>query len=194
MKNNAAIIVVGAGIVGVLQAYSLWKRGFNVLVLDGATAPGMEVSYANAGQLSFGYSGPWATPGLIKKLPDMLTNPSGPLRIRPDLSIEGFYRQATWLLSFSLNTRKKNFECNKRRILNLSKYSAKYFTQLSAEIGIEFSNQAEGTLQLFRDRRLFETAVKNDVDPLRKASVSVKVLDADGCVSQEPALAKIHGK
>ncbi|MBK8185140.1 MAG: D-amino acid dehydrogenase [Candidatus Competibacteraceae bacterium] len=192
MKNHADIIIVGAGIIGVLQAYALQKRGLDILVIDSATGPGMEVSYANAGQLSFGYSGPWATPGLLKKLPDMLANPATPLRIRPDWSMEGLYRQLQWLYWFTLNTSRKNFERNKRRILNLSKYSAKYSRQLLAETGIEFSNRSLGTLQLFRDQRLFDTASNNDVEPLRKADVAVQVLDAEGCIKQEPALARIH--
>ena len=91
-------IVIGAGIVGVTTASLLRQRGVSVTVLEAAPGPALETSFANAGELSFGYSGPWATPGLFTKVPGMLSDRNGPLRYTPDLSSwDGLSWQARWL-------------------------------------------------------------------------------------------------
>ena len=61
------VIVLGAGIIGVTTAYQLAKAGHEVTVVDRQPAAGMETSFANAGQLSYGYSSPWAGPGIPVK-------------------------------------------------------------------------------------------------------------------------------
>ena len=54
------IVVLGSGIIGVTTAYYLGRSGHEVVVVDRQTAAGMETSFANAGQVSPGYSAPWA--------------------------------------------------------------------------------------------------------------------------------------
>ena len=49
--NQADIVVVGAGIIGVACALQLARQGRQVLVVD-AQAPGMGASYGNAGHLA----------------------------------------------------------------------------------------------------------------------------------------------
>ena len=61
------VIVLGSGVVGVTSAWYLAKAGHEVTVLERQSAPGMETSFANAGQLSYGYSAPWAGPGIPVK-------------------------------------------------------------------------------------------------------------------------------
>ena len=53
---------MGAGVVGVTTAYYLAKRGAEVVVIDRQFGPGLETSYANAGQLSYGMTSRWAAP------------------------------------------------------------------------------------------------------------------------------------
>ena len=57
------IIVLGSGVIGVTSAYYLAKAGHEVTVVDRQSAAGMETSFANAGEVSPGYSAPWAGPG-----------------------------------------------------------------------------------------------------------------------------------
>jgi len=48
------VVVMGAGVIGVTTAYYLAKGGAEVTVLDRQIGPGLETSYANAGELSYG--------------------------------------------------------------------------------------------------------------------------------------------
>ena len=58
------ILVLGSGVVGVTSAWYLAKAGHDVTVVDRQPEAGMETSFANAGQVSPGYSAPWAGPGV----------------------------------------------------------------------------------------------------------------------------------
>ena len=48
------VLVLGSGVVGVASAYYLAKQGMEVTVIDRQPAPGLETSFANAGQISPG--------------------------------------------------------------------------------------------------------------------------------------------
>ena len=56
------IIILGAGISGISSAWYLAQAGHEVSVIDRAAGPALETSYANAGQLSYSYTTPWARP------------------------------------------------------------------------------------------------------------------------------------
>lgn len=56
------VIVLGSGVIGTTTAYYLARAGAEVTVLDRQAGPAQETSFANAGQVSPGYSTPWAAP------------------------------------------------------------------------------------------------------------------------------------
>src|SRR5712672_1447473 len=59
-----AIVVVGAGIVGVCTAWHLLRRGADVTLID-RDDPGLGCSHGNAGALSCGSLAPLAMPGVM---------------------------------------------------------------------------------------------------------------------------------
>ena len=54
------VLILGSGVIGVSTAYYLAKSGHEVIVVDRRDGPGLETSYGNAGEVSPGYSPPWA--------------------------------------------------------------------------------------------------------------------------------------
>ena len=77
------ILILGSGVVGVASAYYLAKAGHEVTVLDRQPAAGLETSFANAGQVSPGYSAPWAAPGIPVKAMKWLMMRHRPLVLWP---------------------------------------------------------------------------------------------------------------
>ena len=77
------VIVLGAGVIGVTTAYYLAREGAEVRVLDRQAGPGMETSFANAGELSYGMTSPWAAPGIPAKAVKWLFMRHRPLFIWP---------------------------------------------------------------------------------------------------------------
>ena len=50
------IVILGAGVIGVTQAWYLARAGHEVTVIDRQSGPALETSFANAGEISPGYS------------------------------------------------------------------------------------------------------------------------------------------
>ncbi len=61
------VIVLGAGVIGTTTAFYLARAGAQVTVIDRQPSAANETSFANAGQVSPGYSTPWAAPGIPLK-------------------------------------------------------------------------------------------------------------------------------
>lgn len=81
------VLVLGAGVAGVSSAWYLAEAGHEVTVIDRAKGVAMETSFANAGQLSYGYTTPWAAPGIPTKALKWLFKSHPPLLFRPDGSL-----------------------------------------------------------------------------------------------------------
>ncbi|WP_170559995.1 NAD(P)/FAD-dependent oxidoreductase [Ruegeria atlantica] len=78
MSESRTIAIIGAGIVGVSAAVWLQRDGHNVILIDKA-GPGEGTSHGNGGVLASCSIIPVTVPGLIKKAPKMLFDPSQPL-------------------------------------------------------------------------------------------------------------------
>jgi D-amino-acid dehydrogenase len=79
------VLVLGSGVIGVSCAYQLARAGHEVTVVDRQPAAALETSYANAGEVSPGYSSPWAAPGVPVKAIKWLLMRHRPLVIRPGI-------------------------------------------------------------------------------------------------------------
>ena len=113
------ILVLGSGVVGVTSAFYLAKAGHEVTVVDRQAASGMETSFANAGQVSPGYSAPWAAPGIPVKALRWLMIKHRPLVLwpLPDPKLYG------WLARMLANCTEDAYRRNKGRMVRLAEYS-----------------------------------------------------------------------
>ncbi|MET4177149.1 D-amino-acid dehydrogenase [Bradyrhizobium sp. LA6.1] len=177
------VTVLGAGVIGVTTAYQLARSGHEVTVVDRQPGPALETSYANAGEISFGYCSPWAAPGIpLKALKWMLMEHS-PLILRPKLD----RAMLSWLLRLLSNCTSGRYARNKSRMLRLAEYSRLALAAVRAETGLTFDDRMQGTLQLFRTQRQFDASAK-DIERLSADGIPYEVLDCDGCIRIEPAL------
>jgi D-amino-acid dehydrogenase len=183
------IVVMGAGVIGVTTAYYLAKQGAEVVVLDRQAGPGLETSYANAGELSYGMTSPWAAPGVPVKALKWLFMKRRPLFIWPLISPEMW----KWSAQMITNCNDKSYAINKGRMVRVSNYSRDVMPDLIAETGIEYEGRAQGTLQLFRTSKQLKGS-KADQDILAEYDSPFEVLDREGCIAAEPALAQVREK
>ena len=77
------VVVLGSGVIGTTTAYQLARQGHEVTVIDRQPAAAMETSFANAGEISPGYSAPWAAPGIPMKALKWMFMEHAPLIIQP---------------------------------------------------------------------------------------------------------------
>ena len=180
---------MGAGVIGVTTAWYLAKGGAEVVVLDRQPGPGMETSYANAGELSYGMTSPWAAPGVPVKALKWLFMKRRPLFIWPLISP----RMWKWGAQMITNCAEGPYAVNKARMVRVSNYSRDVLPDLIAETGIAYDGRAQGTLQLFRNARQLKGS-RADQDILTAYDSPFEVLDRDGCIAVEPALAAVRDK
>jgi len=94
-ETDTAIIIIGAGVVGLSTALYLRRSGRDVVVIDPLPPPG-GASFGNAGMISADTSVPIALPGMLRKVPSWLTDPLGPLAVRPSY----FPKALPWLMKW----------------------------------------------------------------------------------------------
>lgn len=177
------VTILGAGVVGVTSAWYLAKAGHKVTVIDRQPAAALETSFANAGEVSPGYSSPWAAPGIPVKAMKWLFMKHAPLIIRPTADPAAW----RWMSQMLRNCTSARYAINKSRMVRVAEYSRDCLMALREETGIEYDQRMQGTLEVFRTQKQFD-AIGKDVDVLTAGGVPFEILDRDGCAAIEPGL------
>jgi D-amino-acid dehydrogenase len=183
------VIVLGAGVIGVTTAYQLAKSGHEVTVVDRQQGPALETSFANAGEVSFGYCSPWAAPGIPMKALKWLFMEHAPLILRPKMDMA----MLSWMARMLSNCTSERYAINKSRMLRLADYSRIALADVRQETGIAYDERMQGTLQLFRTQQQLDASAK-DVKALAADGIPYEVLDPEGCMRVEPALRQVPEK
>jgi D-amino-acid dehydrogenase len=183
------VLVLGSGVIGVASAYQLALAGHEVTVVDRQPAAALETSYGNAGEVSPGYSAPWAGPGVPIKAIKWILMRHRPLVIRPHFDLN----LVRWGVAMLRNCTSARYELNKGRMVRLAEYSRDCLKALRAETGIRYDERMQGTLQLFRTQAQLDGTAA-DIAILKRYSVGFELLDRGGCIQHEPALAAVKDK
>jgi D-amino-acid dehydrogenase len=183
------VLVLGGGVIGVSCAHYLAKAGHEVEVVERQSGPALETSFGNAGEVSPGYSSPWAGPGVPLKAIKWMLMQHSPLVIWPMLDM-AMWRWGAMMLA---NCTEKAYALNKSRMVPIAEYSRDCLRALRAETAIAYDDRAQGTLQLFRTQKQLD-GIGGDVEVLKQYGVPFEVLDRAGFVKVEPALALTQEK
>ena len=183
------VVVLGAGIIGTTSAYFLAKQGHEVTVIDRQDSVSMETSHANAGCLSYGFTSPWASPGLPFSVLKWVLTGRSPLIINPNMSIETI----KFLYRMYKNCNSRSYEINKSRMLRVANYSQKALLEIETDFDLYYEQKKQGSLQLFWDSKEIEKTQK-DIAILDKFNINSQLLSAEECVKIEPGLQYVKNK
>ncbi|MFT3998529.1 MAG: D-amino acid dehydrogenase [Asticcacaulis sp.] len=178
------VIILGAGVIGVTSAWYLRQAGHEVTVIDRQPGPALETSFANAGEISPGYSSPWAAPGIPQKALRWLFMRNAPLVIRPMMDAQ----TVRWMWQMLMNCNTTSYKRNKARMVRVAEYSRDCLMRLREETGIQYDQRTLGTLEVFRTQKQMD-AIAKDTQVLKEGGVPFEILDPAGCVAAEPGLA-----
>ena len=178
------VVVLGAGVIGTTTAWALARQGAEVTVIERQPGAALETSYANAGQVSPGYSTPWAAPGIPLKAMKWLFQRHAPLAIR----LDGSWFQMRWMAHMLANCSASSYTINKERMMRLSEYSRDCLRNWRAAVSLHYDERSAGTLQLFRTQAQLDAA-QRDVEVLQACGVPFELLDRAGVIRAEPGLA-----
>jgi len=179
-------MILGSGVIGVTNAYYLAKAGHKVTVIDRQSAAAMETSFANAGQISPGYSAPWAAPGVPKKAVKWILSKYAPLIV----NFKPEWDKIKFITRMFANCTGKAYGINKDRMVRLSEYSRRCLLELEDELSFDYNQKRQGILQIFRTKAQLKASAK-DIAVLEENNVAYELLDAEGCVKVEPGLADV---
>ncbi|MGE4569857.1 MAG: D-amino acid dehydrogenase [Gammaproteobacteria bacterium] len=183
------VLVLGGGVIGTTSAYFLAKQGHDVTVVERQENVALETSHANAGQVSYAYSSPWAAPGVPLKAIKWLLSKHSPLVINPMMSGETL-KFAYRMLK---NCNHSSYNINKGRMLRISNYAKDCLYEIERDTNIEYEQRKKGFLQVLRtDKQVLDT--KKDIAVLEQFGTRYKVLDVDGCLAAEPGLKHVKHK
>ena len=183
------VVVLGAGIIGTTSAYFLAKHGHEVTVIDRQDSVSMETSHANAGCLSYGFTSPWASPGLPFSVLKWVLTGRSPLIINPNMSVE----TVKFLYRMFKNCNSRSYEINKSRMLRVANYSQKALLEIETDFDLYYEQKKQGSLQLFWDSKEIEKTQK-DIAILDKFNINSQLLSAEECVKIEPGLQYVKNK
>lgn len=174
------VAVVGAGIVGACIAYTLRKRGADVVLID-RDEPGLGCSYGNLGAISVSSVAPLAMPGILRTLPAMLSDPEGPLF----LPWSYLPRAVPWLLRFAASARKERVDTVSDKLARLHKGAVAAHQALAAEAGVPELILRAGQLHLYPDNQAY--ARDAAAWGLRaRHGIRFERVDRDGILALEP--------
>ncbi|MBJ2286013.1 FAD-binding oxidoreductase [Pseudomonas sp. MF6755] len=179
---QADIVVVGAGIIGVACALQLARQGRQVRVID-AQAPGMGASYGNAGHLATEQVFPIADVSILKRLPAMLMDPMGPLR----LDWTYLPRALPWFIRLLLNLRPASYQRSVAGLRALNESSLGAWQRLLHSIGQAQLLREDGSLLVF-ERAESRVALDALQQRMRQQGVAVEFWSGNAVRTAAPQL------
>ncbi|RON67104.1 FAD-dependent oxidoreductase [Pseudomonas fluorescens] len=186
MPNNVShdIAVVGAGIIGVACALRLARQGQRVVVID-QQEPGHGASFGNAGHLATEQVFPIADVSILKRLPAMLMDPMGPLR----LDWKYLPRALPWFTRLLLNLRPEPFRRTVAGLRALNESSLDAWQRLLTEIERPDLLKVDGSLLVF-ERGESRQAIEALQARLRQQQVPVDFWHAGAIRDAAPQLSE----
>ncbi|WP_322843797.1 FAD-dependent oxidoreductase [Pseudomonas sp. B33.4] len=186
MASNVShdIAVVGAGIIGVACALRLARQGLRVVVID-QQPPGHGASFGNAGHLATEQVFPIADASILKRLPAMLMDPMGPLR----LDWKYLPRALPWFTRLLLNLRPAPFQNTVAGLRALNESSLEAWQRLLADIQRPDLLKVDGSLLVF-ERPESRQAIQALQARLHQQQVPVDYWQANGIRDTAPQLSE----
>jgi D-amino-acid dehydrogenase len=181
------VIVLGAGVIGVVSAYFLARAGHQVTVLEKNSAVALGCSFANGGQLSYSHIETWAAKASFSAMAKAAIIPGSFLSIS-DLVSKNFFN---WVCEFYKNSQVQNSQENSKKLFKISSYSREVLSEILAqEKDLKFDHKKQGILHFHRDPKKFEHAIK-EAEFHNSIGCEAQILTAEECVKKEPTLIRI---
>ncbi|MCH1782617.1 NAD(P)/FAD-dependent oxidoreductase [Psychrobacter glaciei] len=180
--SNVDLHIIGGGIIGLAAAVTLQARGVKVALLD-ANEVGQGASLGNAGHIATEQVFPIADASMLRHVPAMLLNPTGPLRI----DWRYLPRLMPWAMQLLMNMRPEPFERIHQALLSLNKNSLQAWQGFADQWQLGDWIQVKGSLLTVEKPSSLELLTAHG-KRLNDINVSNELLSKEDLLEREPAL------
>ena len=182
-----AVVVIGAGVVGVSTAWELLGRGWEVTLLEAGDDVALATSYANGGLLTRAMSDPWNAPGVHRSLFTALFGDNVSITVRAS-ALPSLW---SWGLRFMRSSTPARHGAAVIASFGLADYSLRKLSEVSAATGLNFERASPGTLKIFRDKSSEAAAVALAAQ-MGAHGLRYEILDRSKTLEREPQLTGIR--
>lgn len=154
-ENQADIVIVGGGIIGLFTAYYLAKYGARVIMVDQPREQ-LSCSHGNAGLVVPSSYVPLAAPGMISKGLRWMLSSKSPFAIRPKLNRSFYY----WLWKFLQSSSKEHVARSLPLLYQMNQRSSELFESFYSEEKLACDYQKQGHLVLCQSEKRFKEELK----------------------------------
>jgi len=175
-------VVVGAGVIGLLCAYEIRRRGGDVSVIDKGE-PGGACSLANTGWVVPSFSSP--LPGPVKLRPTLkwMLGVDSPVSIRPS----AVPSMASWLWQFWRHCNSRDHAAGLAAVTILNRHTIELYDAIRAD-GVDFEMHDSGVLCAFMTRGGYERALAGFYALDEAHGIEIHELKGASLLVKEPAL------
>ena len=146
VMEEAEIVIVGGGVIGLACALRLASDGAEVLLID-RDEPGMGCSRGNAAHIATELIFPLASPQSLRALPYFLFNANSPLVIDPGYAVQA----APWLLRFAKSSLPHRYRRGVTALTSIQSIAAEEISSLLHAAGAGNLLHRRGHLMLVED-------------------------------------------
>jgi len=183
MSHPDRVIIIGGGIIGLLTAGELRRRGRDVLVLDAGTGHD-SASSGNAGIIAPGHF-PIASPRHRSRAMKLLFDPDSPLYIPPRFNLP----MLRWLFGFRRACHPRYYGHAVEVLNRLSRISGEgwqEFMRNDSPPAIAETLRPVGSLEVFCEESTGEAA-SSDAELLQRDGFDTELIDGDELRRRDPA-------
>jgi len=180
--RDAAVLIVGAGVIGLACALRLAREGRPVTLVD-RDEPGRGTSFGNAGHIATEQVFPLASPEVVRGALRYLLDRESPLRIRPGYALPIL----PWLARFAWAARPSSFERGTAAIASLQRTARQDLADLLADAGAPQLVHMDGHLVIV-ERRASIPAANAEVALMQTHGVKAHWLPAAAVKALVPEL------
>ncbi|AVA20199.1 MULTISPECIES: FAD-dependent oxidoreductase [unclassified Rhizobium] len=180
-ENRRAVVVVGAGIIGVAIAFELQRRGRQVTLVDKGE-PGEGASFGNMASIALDFAAS-SGPSTWAKIPGWLLDPEGPVWLRPSYAL----KMLPWFLRFVAAGRPSRLREIEDAGMSLSRHALGDFRTMLDAIGALDLMTEEGCLAIYETESEF-AGDRGHIELMRRYGFEHKVLSGTEIRGYEPAL------
>lgn len=182
--KRTPIVVIGAGVVGMMSAYALAQRGQKVCVIDRLPGPAQLCSHANAGIIAVGHAHAWAGPEAIPSILRAL------LGREPSIKISRLIEPRLWRwgIEFLSHCTTSAQQRNSTKLQKLSRLSSQLLERREAEMNLPKEIRHQGGLYLYQSVSAFNARTKALSNHPEQG---LNVVDSAGIIQRDPGIEPI---